>query len=350
MSFLLLLFPIVFLILVLRWLRPRNERFSSCDAATSFLQKSSFEERASANQSIRRAFEIVNPFVVGDKAFHDEYVKLVQRRLTLKTRNWSDIVQAAKTTRDQLQFTSVEEIRNGVCAIVMTISLTIVGVNGYQTDGLLKAGQLIDRIWTDVKEGKDTELERRELYSVIRNWEGDSFINDLARLSNVPHECAILSILIPAYETMYRVALPTLFHAHGTITFAPFLQSDIGYHSLALETQVGYPYLALVKETLRCYPVVKRIKRAAGHHKKSIDIEAIHRQGWENPEKFDPSRWTRGKQGSFMAFGAGTGRCIANERVVGVVAGIVIALIEQEIRARFDRNELQELVNNGRGK
>jgi Cytochrome P450 len=349
MSFLLLLPFLVFLILVVHSLVPRNQRLTSYDTAFSFLQKSSFEERASANQPLRRAFGISNPFVIGDKSFHDEYVKLVHRRLTFKTRDWSDIIQAAKVTRDKLHFTSIQEIRSGVRAIVMTISLTILGVSGYEIHGLLRAGQLIDKIWTLAKHGKETEIERRELYSIILKWEGDSFITDLAKLSNVSHERAILSILIPAYETMYRVVLPTLFHTQGTITFAPFVESDTGFHDLTLETQVGYSYLALIQESLRCYPVVKRLKRT-GRQNVSIDIEAIHHEGWENPETFDPWRWMNGEKGKFMAFGAGRGRCIANERIVGTVVGIVMALIEEEIGTRFDQEQLRELVDNGRGK
>lgn len=350
MSLLSLLPFLVFLILVVRSLCPRNQRISSYDTAISFLQKSSFEERASANKSLHRAFGISNPFVIGDKFFHDEYVKLVHRRLTLKTRDWSDIIKAAKETRNKLQFTAMQEIRNGVRAMVMTISLTILGVSGYELDGLLRVGQLIDTIWTLAKKGNETEIERQELYSIIRKWEGDSFINNLATISNVPHERAILSILIPAYETMYRVALPALFHAHGTITFTPFLESDTGYQKLALETQVGYSYLALIQETLRRYPVVKRLKRANGGGTTSIDVEGIHHEGWEDSEKFDPWRWMTGEKGNFMAFGAGRGRCIANELVVGMVIGIVIAFIEDEIRTRFDREQLVELVDNGRGK
>jgi len=343
----LLVLALLFIYLVLR--RPRQCRISDYAHAVSFLQKSSFQERATANLHLHRAFGIANPFVIGDKAFHDEYIKLVLARLTHVTRDWSDIIREASITRNKLTFQSAEEIANAVRAVVMTISLTMIDVTGFEIDQLLRAGHLIDVIWTSAKSGRDTGTERDELYSIIRKWEIGSFVDRLARISDVPNECAVLSILIPAYETLYRVVLPILFHSHRTITFAPFTKPDTSYHDLTSESQVGYTYLALVQESLRLYPVVKRIKRVNSWGKISVDIEAIHNEGWENPEGFDPGRWMSGHKGKFMAFGAGRGRCVANERVVGMVVCIVIALIEDQV-STFEKDELREFLDNARGK
>ena len=343
----LLFLALLLILLVLH--RPRQCRISDYAHAASFLQKSSFQERATANLHLHRAFRIANPFVIGDKSFHDEYIKLVHARLTHVTRDWSDIIREASITRNKLTFQSVEEIGNAVRAIVMTISLTMIDVTGFEIGQLLRVGHLIDVMWTSAKSGRDTEMERDELHSIIRKWEIGSFIDNLASISDVANECAVLSILIPAYETLYRVILPILFHSHRTITFSLFTKPDTSYHDLTSESKAGYIYLALVQESLRLYPVVKRLKRVNRWGKISVDIEAIHDEGWQNPERFDPGRWMSGHKGKFMAFGAGRGRCIANERVVGMVVCIVMALIEDEV-SKFGNDELREFLDNSRGK
>lgn len=328
---------------------PRQTRISTHQQAISFLEKSSFEDRARANRHLHRAFAILNPFVVSDKSFHDEYVRLVHRQLTQSTRDWSEIIQQASRTQRKLHFNSVEEIRSGVRATVMSIALTIVGVSAYQVNELVQAAHLIDGLWISAKARKDSAQQRQELYSIIRKWKPGPFIHQLASLSNVTDEHAVLSILIPAYETMYRVVLPVLFHSHGTATFFPFMQSQTSYHDLNLDTGSGYTYLALVKETLRLYPVVKRLKRENGWQKTSIDIEALHHEGWENSETFDPARWTRAPEGKFMPFGEGRGRCIANVKIVGMVVCIVVALIQSKVHL-LDKDELAALRDNSRGK
>jgi hypothetical protein len=54
-----------------------------------------------------------------------------------------------------------------------------------------------------------------------------------------------------------------------------------------------------------------------------------------------------GKEGGYMPFGAGRGRCIANERIVGLIVCIVLGVIEKPLQ-RFKTGDLNALLSNDR--
>jgi len=105
-----------------------------------------------------------------------------------------------------------------------------------------------------------------------------------------------------------------------------------------------------VQETLRRYPVVKRIKRATSWKITAVDIAAIHLNAatWDAPEDFRPMRWMKsGKEAGYMPFGAGRGKCIANETIVGLIVCIVLGVIEKPLR-NFKTGDLNALLSNDR--
>lgn len=56
----------------------------------------------------------------------------------------------------------------------------------------------------------------------------------------------------------------------------------------------------IVSETLRLYPLTRRIYRDEGAGIVAIDVEYMHRDedNWgRDAEEFDPTRWLRGQQG-----------------------------------------------------
>jgi hypothetical protein len=329
----------------------QRRRVTNMSVAVETLKFSTYASRAKANCRLRDAFGIMNPFVNGDKVFHDEYLKRVHRRLTQVTSNWSGVVNIATGTASTLpQRKSIQEIRGGVRMIVMSVALEIVGATGYTFPQLMRAGELINALWSRAKKGLSPAPYREEMHAVLRQWQTDGFVQDLAEISSIPEERALLSILIPAYETMYRVILPLIYHTHKTITFHQFLTSKVSLSQLNSETGQGYTYLALIQETLRRYPVVKRIKRSTRWEEIAVDVEAIHLDPttWENGQHFDPSRWTRVEgRGGFMPFGAGSGRCVANERIVGMVVCIVLGVMKDKL-AGMKQEELKGLLLNDR--
>lgn len=330
----------------------RYRRVTDIRSALEILNNSSFQSRANANVHLRDAFGIMNPFVNGDKLFHDEYVKHVHRRLSGVTRDWSGIVSCTVEHVKQLPpLNSIEDIRDAIRGTVMCVALYILDVEANASGELSQVGNLINLIWLSAKNGGETLKHRNKLFAVLRRWKANGFINKLAKISNVSKERAILSVMIPAYETMYRVVLPLIFHTRNIISFDQFLLPNVSTTELDAITEKGYSYLALIKETLRMYPVVKRIKRATFWRTEAVDIEAIHLdyQGWVDADKFEPARWMKTDKGGFIPFGAGRGRCIANERIVGMIVCIVLAAVEEPLR-EFKGGNLNELLLNDREK
>ena len=333
---------------VLFYYFPRPRRITNLQEALEVLKKSTFQTRANANCHLRTAFGIQNPFVNGESKFHNEYVKCVHRRLTRVTSDWADIVNCAISAGKQVPpIKDIESIREGVRMIVMSIALKIIGVEGYRFVELNRVGELINLIWVCAKTGEDTSKDREELYSILKQWRADEFISDLATLSGVTKECAILSILIPSYETMYRVVLPLIHHSQQKASFHRFLKHGVSTIDLNSVTEEGYTYLCLIQETLRLYPVVKRIKRSSTWETIAIDIEQIHKETWSNADVFDPNRWMTEMRGGYLPFGGGRGKCIANERIVGTVVCIVLGVMERQLE-KVDGLQLEELVLNGR--
>lgn len=318
--------------------------------AIETLRTLSYVSRAKANDHLRRSFGIMNPFVIGDEMFHDKYVKIVRQRVG-STLDWSAVVDVVVATASQIPtMTGISDIRSGIRIIVMSVALEIVGVNGYSLEQLTRVSELINILWIHAKRGVSTSPLRNELYAILQQWQHDDFVQELARVSSIRDSPALLSVLIPAYETMYRVVLPLIYHTHGTIAFHQFLSPNVSFSQLSAGTGQGYPYLALIQETLRLYPVVKRIKRSTFWEDIAIDVEAIHLDSttWENSTDFDPERWTRVScRGGFIPFGAGPGRCVANERIVGMVVCIVLGVVEDKLKG-LEKHELRGLLLNDR--
>lgn len=336
---------------VLKYTRS-NRRIVDFHTATSFLRKSNLASRANANRHLRDAFGIVNSFVNGETSFHDHFVKCVHRQLHRVTSNWSEIIDSAKVATERTTaMSNLDHIRNRVRVTVMSIALKIIDVGGYSTDDLLRVGELIDLIWLQAKTGVPTHTLRNELHAILRRWEKNDFIDTLTSISNVDKERAILSILIPAYETMYRVVLPLIFHTHNKISFDRFLNPSVSEATLVSLCEEEYTYLALIQEALRRYPVVKRIKRTTLAEMTCVDIAAMHldEKMWDRPYEFDPVRWANSRrEGGYMPFGAGKGRCIANEKIVGMIVCIVLGVMEKPLR-HFRTQDLRGLLVNDRG-
>jgi Cytochrome P450 len=338
--------PLVWYILPLQ-----HRKVTETPVAIEMLKLSTYDSRARANRHLRDAFGIMNPFVNGDKVFHDEYVKRVHRRLTQVTSNWSGVVDVTTNTASTLpQMNGIQEIRGAIRILVMSVALEIVGATGYTLPQLTRASELINDLWICAKKGLSPTPLREELHAILREWQTDGFVQELAEISSIPTERALLSILIPAYETMYRVILPLIYHTHKTITFSQFLTSKVSQSQLNSETGQGYTYLALIQETLRRYPVVKRIKRSTRWEDIAVDVEAIHLNPatWDNGEQFDPGRWKRVEgRGGFVPFGTGNGRCVANERIVGMVVCIVLGAVKDKLPG-MEKQGLKGLLLNDR--
>ena len=139
----------------------------------------------------------------------------------------------------------------------------------------------------------------------------------------------------------------TAFKMHLKPLRNPLFKHNISTIDLNSDTEEEYTYLYLIQETLRLYPVVKRIKRSSTWETIAIDIEQIHKETWSKADVFDSNRWMTGMRGGYLPFGRGRGRCIASEPIVGMVVCIVLGAMETQLE-KVGGLHFEELVSNGR--
>ena len=93
----------------------------------------------------------------------------------------------------------------------------------------------------------------------------------------------------------------------------------------------GDNLIYFVKESLRMIPPVNSVAR---HYKGcwvSIDIDKIHNSTWEQPNKFDPSRWKFEAKGDFKAFGFGKRSCSGSQLAIN----FQVALLKNLLKYRW---------------
>jgi hypothetical protein len=174
-----------------------------------------------------------------------------------------------------------------------------------------------------------------------------------------------LNILIPAYETLWRIVLRPFFETR----FRSAVRSDL-IHIIRLFIQNPSHYCFeesdyssnisvkhLVNESLGLYPPTWRIYRrmslgdSASGECLGVDVEALHRQEsiWgNNALEWDPKRWVNKLKANkaFMPFGMGSFECPAKgsfgPKMVGVLAGILVLGFLDKDRLRWEVADEEE--------
>jgi Cytochrome P450 len=210
----------------------------------------------------------------------------------------------------------------------------------------------INTLWTDSKSPTFSSTSpvlvriNQYLHAWLPDTPGDPF-----------HENP-LEIILPAYETLWRLVAHAFTYIEGSPAyshpFLDFLDNPTAMH-FGKPGPLGAPSVQhLMQEVLRLHPPTKRIKRVKD--KLSIpalirrrlftvvgfncvsaccsdivaaDIEALQRSSvWgPSPHKFDPFRHrapTEAQKDSFMPFGIGPLRCVASSlapRLAGIIVG-----------------------------
>ena len=174
-----------------------------------------------------------------------------------------------------------------------------------------------------------------------------------------------LNLILPAYETLWRVVLsgflqvtfvkgvdPTLrsvlaqFLANPTITVRRGLVRGPEASTVSVDL--------IVKEALRLYPSVKRVYRqfhmdnGAGPEDVAADVESCQRTKalWgANADRFVPSRWinaTDEAKKSYMAFGVSPFVCPAQAEFGPMMIGILVAAFADQVSSDGWHLELDE--------
>jgi hypothetical protein len=150
-----------------------------------------------------------------------------------------------------------------------------------------------------------------------------------------------LNILLPAYETLWRVILRCFLEvlyrscpsdrADWLKTLQNFLSDPD--KSTFQAREAGVSVHDLVAEALRLYPPTRRIYRQTGQIQYGVDVESLHRDTaiWgHDAGRFNPRRWInvsdRQKE-AYMPFGMGKFVCPAKVTVGPMMIGVIVAAL-----------------------
>ena len=166
-----------------------------------------------------------------------------------------------------------------------------------------------------------------------------------------------LNLLLPAYETMWRLVLHLLlevmYRSHDDERqwqeiFTILAQSPTLKVFDKEHVPSGLTARDIVKEGLRLYPPTRRIYRSYSDRDipgkktlKAVDVEALHRKPeyWGSGScEFKPSRWSQLADDSeikaCVPFGRGSLSCPAKKDAGYLMAGMIVAVLVEQLKGR----------------
>ena len=357
-----LLFLVAFVSILYLFFRPQHHHtprprtvFKDLSSIRSLLANSTLASRAIPNERLIRAFNISNSFTTTSLNNHRHSKKQAEDLLKAIGKDWASL--AAFTQSITRKYFPVSASRpfnlSGVIrGIVLTVAIHTFFPSTPESDpeDIATLAMLIHNLWIQSKTSCSPLRrlqQRRSLALTLRKL--------FPGLPETP-ENNPLNLILPAYETLWRVVLRLFleiaFREEGT-------QQGVVYRRLLRE------YLAspddrcsftrviarvsmetLTKETLRLYPPTKRINRFDQGVDAAADVEAVHYdcEIWgEDAGQFRPSRWMERDDAradtmarAYLAFGTGAFVCPAKGAFAGRILGILVAVLVE----KFDEEEV----------
>ena len=207
----------------------------------------------------------------------------------------------------------------------------------------------INKLWIQSKEtGMPEESDKKDLQEALAQ------VIPQKKWSSPPDNP--LNLILPAYETLWRVVLSGFLQVTFVEGVPPMLRSVL-VQFLANPTSTNRKKLVhspeasavsvdlIVKEALRLYPSVKSVYRQfhmdnrAGPENVAADIETCQRTKalWgADTERFVPSRWNNASddaQKSYMAFGVRPFACPAKPEFGPMMIGILMAAFADQVKS-----------------
>ncbi|CAG8570906.1 5142_t:CDS:2 [Diversispora eburnea] len=289
--------------------------------------------RAIPNQRLKNAFGISNPFTNPDEGYRNEFRNAIIKTIKIEDEKWTEFVNITLDTINRKKFhqpTSIELI-----PWIQKITLNVV-----------------------------LQIGRKHLQNTTSQYSQpiSGFTKPTIEELQSP-----LNIILPAYETMWRVLLYAILEIKVRKILNQKLQeklkkkekSEISTDNKDLDSSIeqflknpshttlkNNPLHFIVKETLRLYPATRHIHRKIDDDKYTIDLETIHRdpKSWKNPLLFNPERFKNhvsisSKVNPFIPFSMGKMKCIAADKFAPTLAAILIASVISSI-------EIMDIIDN----
>ena len=322
---------------------------------------SKVQSRAYPNQRLVRTFGIDNAFTTTNEKYRKDFRCHAKGKITLDNGTWKTIADLAK----QLVGTAIPQPGSDIAnirldsleqSVTLKISLHVMfDLDPLQLDDelILDIARSINFLWT---ESKSTEYPSDADQKVLRKALGLIFPGVGPNARQNP-----LNLILPAYETMWRVALFCFIEvtfrqgarAEWKLVLIDFLADPT---KARFEERGPSPSVVsaadIINEALRLYPPTKRVYRKlhmAGKNDPEIvaaDIEACHRIPaiWGSDSwLFKPSRWSKignEARSAFMPFGGSTFVCPAKQDFGPRMIGVVVAALAAHITPRDWKLEL----------
>jgi Cytochrome P450 len=347
------------------------------------------ETRAGPNLRLAENFGIENPFTTIDEGYHKDFRVKTAKALKTSDQEWQWIWTLSKEIAHnhiakqewQSNIQLVPFVQSFVFKVVMLKFFP--DVSKVDKDATVTSiTQLINLIWIDSKRSQHLDSTSGVLSKVKkilkRNLSVASSTRNLSALKrNLSYILPShswedprqnpLNIILPAYETLWRV----VFHSIIEVLFRHENRSSRwkacimklgetldsrGKFSLHDDTEGRLSILDIVNETLRLYPPTKRIYRWEQRENQhgtlneypelcAADIEAVHREGktWGHDAlQFDPGRWLsysaderKRMMDNFLPFGYGSLSCPAKKEFAPKLIGLMVVVLVRELEGRF---------------
>jgi hypothetical protein len=364
--------------------------------AKDILKSSNLDSRVKSNQNLRLTFGISNPFTNSDSSYHCDFRKIIIKSIDLDDEGWNrikNIAFKAVNNYSNLEKGGIVEIVPWIQRITLNVVLCGYLKMDVNVDEVINAAPgIINDLWLKSKELNRVKTENNEKFTSVMETKSklkNLFCNIASGASETPNVIkkiseiarkhfpnvfcsgdsfadeleSPLNILIPAYETMWRVVL----YAILEIKVRPSLKKDYDTKELdfkelesAVKTFLKKPnpstlkndssiLWCIIQETLRLYPPTRHIHRVDEKNKIVIDVEKIHRdpENWgEDATFFRPKRFLSNKMNkAYIPFSYGKLRCVAADKFAPTLAAILISAILDRVDDIIPGQKIKESLS-----
>ncbi|KAH9930844.1 uncharacterized protein B0H18DRAFT_1116554 [Fomitopsis serialis] len=306
------------------------------------------QSRALANARLKPAFGIDSTFVNGDLAAHGAFTRFAINLISPRNLPWSRLADIAKGTvtvqlcdRGSIPFDTL--VRRLVMYVILVGLLEeYVDESAIAVDDIDLVTGGINELWALSKTSTYRPDLLEEVNMRLRCW--------------LPNMTNPMEIIIPTYETMWRVVAVATALGHDNTQAIPLFSALLQQPTTERYRQCtddSFSADAFMQEVLRLYPPTRRISRVVPVTTSSIlsrfcprlftryitfaaDVEALQCDSlWANSRReFDPSRHhlqrsTEQQRKTLLAFGTGKLTCVAKNWAPQAAAIMVAAILDQ---------------------
>ncbi|KAG1782408.1 hypothetical protein EV702DRAFT_960918 [Suillus placidus] len=281
--------------------------------------------RSIPNQRLVKALGISSTFVSDDQGVHDNFTREAKVLISAVSAKdgWSRLVDVAETCVNR--FLDAKSLDYATFVQSVTLSVVLAGLLGTDIEDLDPADvafvtKAINERWAQSKSSTalTTEVLDRINHYIIR-W--------------VPDRTNPLNLIIPAYETMWRVAATAVVYSNRNCVLRDAFISydenptDDQFRAFANEGTGAQPSVeAIISEVLRLHPPTRHITRAVvvpwwkRPFVPSVDVADVEQAQksllfGSDPESFNPMRFhashSAPRRDQLYAFGHGKLKCVA---------------------------------------